>query len=77
MPPGENRTKTVSAVEVRDHVTDLQLERALALSSGLGGVDAYMHDLDEEIDFWRHHYVVVAVTEIATLHAELFGASRG
>jgi hypothetical protein len=65
------------AVEIRGHLVELQAERALAISSGLGDVDAYMADLDVEIEATRQLFVASAVTEIATLRGELSGALRG
>jgi len=65
------------AVEIRSHLAQLEAERALALGAGLADVDAYMADLDEEIEATRQLYVSSAVTEIATLRAELFGAQEG
>ena len=65
----------MSAIEVQDHLNQLQAERALALVEGLGS--AYMADLDEEIAATRHAYVAAAVTEIATLRAELSGPLLG
>jgi hypothetical protein len=40
-------------------------------------VDSYMADLQEEIVQTRKLFVGAAVTEIATLHGELFGAHQG
>ena len=68
---------TPTAVEAREHVAKLEAERALALSTGVSAIDAYMDDLEAEIDAWRRHFVTAAVTEIATLRAELFGADQG
>jgi hypothetical protein len=68
---------TVTAADARDHVTELESERALALITDLASDRAYMHDLDDELAVWRHHYVVAAITEIATLRAELSGANAG
>jgi hypothetical protein len=67
----------VEAVEVRGHLARLEAERALALSTGVGEIEAYMADLDEEIEVCRQLYVASAVSEIATLRAELFGAQVG
>jgi hypothetical protein len=66
-----------TAIEVRDHLTQLEAERALALTTELSGVRSYMADLDEEIEITRRLYTVSAITEIATLRAELFGAQHG
>jgi hypothetical protein len=67
----------MSAIEMQLHLNDLQAERARAFIEGLEGNAAYMADLDEEIVTTRHAYVGAAVTEIATLRAELFGSQRG
>ena len=48
-------------------------ERALADLTGVGAIDSYITDLEEELEAWRHLYVLSAVTEIATLRGELFG----
>ncbi len=58
-------------------MAQLEAERALAQLNGLGGVAAYMADLEEEIDYRRRLYVAAAVTEIATLREELSGPQVG
>ena len=75
--PNATHSSQLSALELRSHVRQLEVERALAISEGLGGVDAYMADLDEELEHRRHLYVAAAVTEIASLRAELFGPQLG
>ena len=67
----------MTAVEIRGHLTKLEAERALARQTGVAQIDAYMADLDEEIEVTHDLYVASAVTEIATLRAELFGAQEG
>jgi hypothetical protein len=67
----------MSAVEVQIHLSDLMVERALASLEGLATDGAYMADLDEEIAATRHAYVAAAITEIATLRAELSGPQVG
>jgi hypothetical protein len=67
----------MSAIEMQLQLNDLQAERARAFIEGLEGNATYMADLDEEILTTRHAYVGAAVTEIATLRAELFGPQRG
>jgi hypothetical protein len=67
----------MTAVEVRAHLAELQAERALALSGGAADVDPYMADLEVEIEATRQLYVASAVTEIATLRAELSGVQVG
>ncbi len=67
----------MAAADARDHLTQLAAERALAVSVGLGGVSPFMADIDEEIEAWREAYIGAAVTEIATLRAELSGPQVG
>jgi hypothetical protein len=67
----------VTAAEARDHLAELESERALALATEFAPDGPYMLELAEELAVWRHHYVTVAVTEIATLRAELSGANTG
>ena len=67
----------MSAVKARSQLIQLQAERALALEAGLGEVDAYMTDLDAELEYAQAIYVTTAVTEIATLRGELFGPQFG
>jgi hypothetical protein len=67
----------MSAIEMQDHLQQLQAERALALIEGLQGCSACMADLDEQIAATRHAYVGAAVTEIASLRAELCGPQLG
>ena len=67
----------MKAVEIQGHLAELKAERALAVDAGLGDVDAYMADLDVEIEATRQLYVASAVTEIATLQAELSGPLLG
>jgi hypothetical protein len=67
----------VTAAEVRSHLVKLEAERALALDTGVAEVAHYRADLDEEIELCRQLYVASAVTEIATLRAELSGPLTG
>jgi hypothetical protein len=68
---------SISALDVRRQLIQLEAERALALEAGLGKVDAYMADLAEELELRRSLYVAAAVTEMATLRGELFGRQVG
>ncbi|HEX2127604.1 MAG TPA: hypothetical protein VHF58_00125 [Solirubrobacterales bacterium] len=68
---------SVTAVEARNRVADLEAERALAEHTGVADIAAYLEDLDDELDFWRHRFTMAAVTEIAALHADLFGPNQG
>jgi hypothetical protein len=67
----------MNAFEARSHLGELELERDLARSTSLAGVDAYIADLEHEIATWRNVYIGAAVTEIATLRAELSGPQVG
>jgi hypothetical protein len=46
-------------------VHELEAGRALALATELATGGADLRDLDDELAVGRHHYVAVAVTEIA------------
>lgn len=65
--------EAMSAAKMRDHLYLLRWERLAAEASGLVAVDHYRLDLEQEIRHWTHAYVLAAVTEIATLRAELWG----
>jgi hypothetical protein len=67
----------MSAIEMQTHLQQLQAERALALIEGLEDNATYMADLDNEIAATRIVYVGAAVTEIASLRAELSGPQVG
>jgi hypothetical protein len=67
----------MTTLELRSYLAELVGERRLALLSGLAEVDSYMADLDQELETCRELYVGSAVTEIATLRAELFGPQVG
>ena len=55
--------------------TSCHEERLLAVEIGLAADGAYMADLEDEIAACRAAYVGAAVTEIATMRAELSGAA--
>jgi hypothetical protein len=67
----------MDALEARSQLADLELERALAETTPLARQPAYLADLEAEIEAQRAVYVATAVTEIATLRAELFGPQVG
>lgn len=67
----------MSAIEMQIHLRELHVERALAAIEGLADDRAYMADLEEEILAARHAYVGTALTEIATLRAQLSGPQVG
>jgi hypothetical protein len=66
-----------SATDLRHHLELLEIERVLALDTALHNDPAYMADLQEEILATRHAYIGSAVTEIASLRAELSGPQVG
>ena len=61
----------MSATEMHIHLHELQAERALAHLEGLASNSVYMADLDQEIATTRNAFVGAAITEIATLRAQL------
>jgi hypothetical protein len=69
--------ETISAVEAADVLLQLRAERALAAVTGLTDVPSYMADLEREIEAVRYLYVLTAVTEIATVRAEVSGPQVG
>ena len=75
--PRTSWNPSITALEVRDHLLQLEEERALALREGLGANRAYMNDLDAELAHRRALYAVAAVTEMATMRAELSGPQIG
>ena len=70
-------TAARSSATLRERLGDLYAERALAGLEGLGENAAYMADLEDEIAATRASYVGAAVTEIASLRAQLFSPLRG
>ena len=67
----------VSALLARENVSKLEAERVMAVMTGVAEIPSYMRDLDEELELWRRLYVSSAVTEIATLHAQLDAPNVG
>jgi hypothetical protein len=65
------------AIELQIRLKELHAERLLASSEGLAADTAYLADLDDDIAEVSDAYVAAAVTEIATLRAELFGPQVG
>ena len=66
-----------TAADLKDYLAQLHAERALASLEGLGENAAYLADLDEALAAAHHAYVGAALTEIASLRAELFGPQEG
>jgi hypothetical protein len=73
----ERKVTRMLAIDIQNHLRELQAERLLASSRGLASSRAYMADLDDEIAEATHLYVVAGVTEIALLRAELSGPKVG
>ena len=67
----------MTAIDIQAQLHQLHAERALAAMKPLEPAAAHVADLDAEIAAIRQAYVAAAVTEIATLRAELFGAQAG
>jgi hypothetical protein len=67
----------MTAAELHSHLLELQAERALAESTGVAGIDAYMADLERDIARSHAAFVGAAVTEIATLRGQLSGRNWG
>ena len=77
MEPHQPNEIHLTAVDVRGRLIQLGAERAETLETGLADIPSYMADLEEEIEATRQLYVIAAVSEIAELRAELFGAQEG
>jgi hypothetical protein len=75
--PSPHTTETQTALDALRHLEVLQEERALAHLTGLVHDPDYIADLDDDIEHSTYAYVGLAVTEIATLLAELGGANFG
>ncbi|HEV2811877.1 MAG TPA: hypothetical protein VGW10_01390 [Solirubrobacteraceae bacterium] len=67
----------MTALDLQVHLRRLSAERLEALEAGLGENAVYMAELDEDLAQSREAYVGLAVTEIATLRAELSGPQLG
>jgi hypothetical protein len=66
----------MSAADLHNQIRELESERMQASLEGLTDA-AYMTDLSDELGATRNAYVGAAVTEIATLRAELSGPQLG
>jgi hypothetical protein len=67
----------MTATDARLQLQRLQAERLDAVEAGLGDNAYYMADLEIDIESSRVAYVALAVTEIASLRAQLDGANEG
>ena len=65
----------MTAVDARARLRRLEVERITAAEAGSDA--AYISALGSEIDASRETFVGLAVTEIAALRAELYGAQVG
>ena len=66
-----------AALDALTKLRRLEAERLDAVEAGLGGNALYMTDLENDIEASRAVYVGAAVTEIATLRAQLGGPQVG
>lgn len=73
----EQRHPTETAAEALLRLADLRFERAIAAEAGLLDDPEYVADLDEDIAASEKAYVGLAVTEIASLRAELAAPLAG
>jgi len=67
----------MSARDLRTYLGVLMAERFEATEAGLGDNAIYMRELEGDLLAAREAYVGLAVTEIATLRAELGGRAVG
>jgi hypothetical protein len=67
----------MTATDARQQLQRLQAERLDAVEAGLGENAFYMTELETDIAASRAAYVALAVTEIATLRAQLSGPQLG
>ena len=65
------------AADLRLALSQLTAERFEATDLGLAQNEIYIAELDDEIAEVRHAYVIAAVTEIASLRAQLTGVAAG
>jgi hypothetical protein len=66
-----------AALDALTKLRRLEAERLDAVEAGLGENALYMTDLENDIEDSRATYVGLAVTEIATLRAQLGGPQVG
>jgi hypothetical protein len=77
MSPYEILQPSATAADLRSRIVALELERLEANEAGLGSNATYMDDLERELGEHRNAYVGTAVTEIASLRAQLDGPLVG
>jgi hypothetical protein len=66
-----------AALDALSKLRRLEAERLDAVEAGLGENALYMYDLENDIEASRSTYIGLAVTEIATLRAQLGGPQVG
>jgi hypothetical protein len=66
-----------AALDALTKLRRLEAERLDAVEAGLGENALYMADLENDIEASRAAYIGIAVTEIATLRAQLGGPQVG
>ena len=67
----------MNAAELHTQLRELQAERALAETTGVAAIASYMADLERDIAESHAAFVGAAVTEIASLRAQLSGPQVG
>jgi len=67
----------MSATDARTWLHRLEAERLDAIDAGLGENAVYMAELQSDLAASRVAYVCLAITEIATLRAQLGGPQVG
>ena len=67
----------MTSADARRVLEQLLAERSTALATGPAHNVIDMDDLEADLEAAREAYVGLAVTEIATLHGELFGRQIG
>ena len=67
----------MTSTELRTHLLELESERALAHLSVVAASVLYLDVLERAIDRSRAAFVGLAVTEVATLRAQLSGPQVG
>jgi hypothetical protein len=67
----------MTTFELRDHLLTLRAECAAAALEGIDSNDLYVEELRGEIEATRHALIGAAVTDIASLRAQLSGPLAG
>jgi hypothetical protein len=67
----------MTTTELRNHLIELEAERAVAIAAGVATLELYMNYLEYEITATREAYVASVVTEIASFRSELSGPQVG